>query len=218
MFAGVQVNQTGHASRNSFLNWGFQPFLPWGGKPSLTSTGGRVFTASQNMPVNHLKFTFTGSHTCDWIFPKKRCWPEQGILPRQKLDCQGGQRLLVPAADPGTAHSCCAAAWCQSTFILRGKERRLSLPVPLDPSFTSAHFHHPIISHIQREIFAQIIQRRKSWSKFVKYFLILVGKALQKSWCTTQMDFRVVLSKLTWLDIFPCAYFCIYCTYSSSCI
>lgn len=100
------------------------------------------------------------------------------------------------------ALSCCAAARCQCTLILRGKEKRLSLSVPLDPSFTSAHFHHPIISRIQREIFAQIIQRRKSWSKFVKYFLILVGKALQKSWCTTQMDFRVVLSKLTWLLIF----------------
>lgn len=159
------------------------------------------------MPVNHLRFTFTGSHTCavylswamglTWIkhftnaifisILLKLCLftPRKNWFIRLASSCWCLQQIQA------LAHSCCAAVWCQSTFVLGGKERRLSLPVPLDHYFTSAHFHGSVLSHIQKEIFPQLIQSRRSWSKFVKYFVILVGKTLQKSWCTAQMVFKV---------------------------
>lgn len=132
------------------------------------------------------------------------------LFTKENLVYQVGQWLLVLAADPSTGSWLLCCCFMSSTFMLRGKERRLSLPVPLDHSFTSAHFHGSIISHIQREIFPQIIQSMRSWSRFVKHFVILVGKTLQKSWCTTQMVFRVVLPKVKWLLTFPPAFISVF--------
>lgn len=155
-------------------------------------------------PKTH-QWTISNSHSqvltpvlC--IFPELWCWPGWGISLRQNWFIRLVSGCWCLQQIQALALLCC----CLKSILLppKGKERRLSLPVPQEHSFTSAHFHYSIICHIQREIFCQIIQRMRSWSKFVKYFVILAGKTLQRSWCTTQVVFRVVLHKLTWLLIF----------------